>query len=428
MNEILSRFRGAKLGSAARKLASFASLSGLSQLLQLLGALIVIRTLSKEDYGYYSLANNLLGALAMFTTTGLSTGMMAVAGPVTKNAIRLGAVLSSAARLRLHLLMIGSLVGVPVYFWLLLRNGCTLAVTFALITIAVVTIIIYIRSYVLGAALNLLRIYSTVQKEKVANSAIRILLLAAIFSVGLQGAVSYMITGLLAAAISLRVYLVRASRGVVDSDQPPDPEVGAALNKHVVVGMPSSLTYLFEGQIAALLLAAFGNVDKVADLGAIARFGLIFIVPLALLKDVLIPRMATEENLSSLKKIWVYSSSITALACLGIMAFFLVLSGPLLSLLGPSYSHLGGDMPLYVGFQVFVFFTMVVGSPIISRGWVRHSWVRPAFFLAAQAAAVPFLDLSTVRGAILLSWAGALGNVILDAFLLYRGWRGKGHI
>jgi len=309
-----------------------------------------------------------------------------------------------------------------------LRDGCTLAATSMLIAIAVVTILIYIRSYVLGAALNLRRFYSVVQKEKVANSAIRIFLMAVILSIGLQGAVSYMITGLLAAAISLRVYLIGASRGLVESGLPPDPEARTALNKHMVVGMPSSLTYLFEGQIAALLLAVFGNVDKVADLGAIARFGLIFVVPLAMLKDVLIPRMATQENLSDLKKIWIGSSSITALACLGIMAFFSLLAGPLLSILGPDYSHLRSEMLLFVGFQVFVFFTMVVGSPIISRGWVRHSWVRPAFFLVAQAAAVPFLDLSTVRGAILLSWAGALGNVTLDAFLLYRGWRGKGHI
>jgi O-antigen/teichoic acid export membrane protein len=267
-----------------------------------------------------------------------------------------------------------------------------------------------------------------VQKEKVANSAMRILLLAALLSVGIEGAVSYMAVGFVATALSLRIYLVRASRGLVKTGVPPDAEAAASLHKHMVVGMPSSLTYLLEGQIAAMLLAVFGNVDKVADLGAIAKFSLIFIVPLAMLKDVLIPRMATQENLEKLRKIWIGTSLLTAAACLAILAFFFVLAGPLLSLLGPGYSHLKGEMLLFVGFQVFVFFTMVAGSPIVSRGWVRHSWIRPVFFLAAQAAAIPFLDLSTVTGAILLMWAGALGNVALDAFLLYRGWRGKGHV
>jgi O-antigen/teichoic acid export membrane protein len=425
---IFEHLKSERLASAGRKLASFTSLSGLSQLLQLAGALIVVRTLSKEDYGFYSLANNLLGALAMFTTTGLSTGLMAVAGPVANSPARLAAVLSSAARLRLQLLSIGSLVGVPVYFWLLLHNGCSLWTTLVLLSVAVVTILFYIRSHVLGAALNLRRFYSVVQKEKVANSAIRMLLLAVVLSFGLQGSVSYMLVGFLATVVSLRVYLVRASRGLVESGVPADADASASLHKHMVVGMPSSLTYLFEGQIAALLLAAFGNVDKVADLGAIARFGLIFIVPLAMLRDVLIPRMATQENLAQLRKMWIGSSLLTAAACLSILTFFFFLAGPLLNLLGPGYSHLKSEMLLYVGFQVFVFFTMVAGSPIISRGWVRHSWIRPVFFLAAQAVAIPFLDLSTVTGAILLMWAGALGNVALDTFLLYRGWRGKGHV
>ena len=413
---------------AARRLFSFTSISGLSQLLQLVGALIVVRTLSKEDYGYYSLANNLFGALAMFTSTGLSTGLMAVAGPVADNPSRLAAVLSSVAQLRVQLLALGSAVGVPVYCWLLMRNGCSIITSLMLVTIVVASIVLYIRGHVLGGALNLRKFYLVVQKEKVANSAIRILLLAMVLSVGLQNSVSYMLAGFFAAALSLRIYLVRASRGLVESGAAPEAAAIVALRKHVAVGMPSSLTYLFEGQIAALLLAMFGNVDKVADLGAIARFGLIFVVPLAMLKDVLIPRMATQENLYQLRKMWIGSSLLTAVACLSILGFFYLLADPLLNLLGPGYSHLKSEMLLYVGFQVFVFFTMVAGSPIVSRGWVRHSWIRPLFFLAAQAAAIPFLDLSTVTGAILLMWAGALGNVALDALLLYRGWVGKGHI
>jgi O-antigen/teichoic acid export membrane protein len=414
--------------NSAHKLASFLSLSALGQVLQLVGALIVVRTLSKEDYGFYSLANAFLGALAMFTTTGLSTGLMAVAGPVADKPERLGSVLSSAARLRIQLLVFGSLVGVPVYFWLLLRNGCSFAATSVLIAIAVATILVYIRSYVLGAALNLRRFYSVVQKETVANSAIRILLLAAILSVGLQGAVSYMITGLLAAAISLRVYLVRASRGLVDSDQPPDPEVGAALNKHVVVGMPSSLTYLFEGQIAALLLAVFGNVDKIADLGAIARFGLIFVVPLNVLKNLLIPRLATQHNLQQLKKLWISTSLLAVGASAIALALFALFAEPLLTLLGPGYSHLRSEMVLFLAFQACAFVFTVVASPVTARGWVKHSWMRPAVVIIAQCVALPFLDLSTVSGAILLAWAGSLGNVALDMFLLFNGWRGRGSL
>ena len=42
----------------SQKLAAFASWSLAGQVVQLIGALIAVRTLTKEDYGYYSLATN----------------------------------------------------------------------------------------------------------------------------------------------------------------------------------------------------------------------------------------------------------------------------------------------------------------------------------------------------------------------------------
>jgi O-antigen/teichoic acid export membrane protein len=417
-----------RLINVTAKLIHIASLIGLAQLLQLLGSLIVVRTLSKEEYGYYSMANNLLGSLAMFTTTGLSTGLMVLAGPATESVDRLSSILASASRLRCQLLTAGAIFGVPVYFWLLLHNGCSLAATLVLITLIVITILFQIRSYLVGVALSLRGFYSVVQKEKVANSAIRILMLPLVISVGLQNAVSYMIVGLLATVLSVNLYLYRAACGIVKSGSSPDVSASISFRKHMLVGLPACLTYMFEAQISSLLLALFGNVAKVADLGVIARFGLIFVVPLTMLRDFLIPRMATQENLGELKKTWISSCLVAATASILLLVVSAIFCKPLLSLLGREYSHLHNEMLLFLSFYSCAFFFGVVASPVNARGWVKHSWIRPIVVLGAQAATLPNLDLSTVRGAILLGWAASVGNIVLDMFLLFRGWQGRGNL
>ena len=72
----------------------------------------------------------------------------------------------------------------------------------------------------------------------------------------------------------------------------------------------------------------------------------------------------------------------------------------LLWLIGPAYHGLEFELVLFLGFQVFAFITTIVSTPIQSRGWVRHSWIRPVMVFGSQAVAACFLDLTSVSGAI----------------------------
>lgn len=404
---------------------SFASLNMLGRLLQMAAAFIVVRSMAKTDYAWYSLANNLVGALTMFTITGISTGLMPLAGEAAHDPVKLGSILTSAGRFRAALLFFGAIVGLPVFVNLLLHSQCSLLQTSLLVLAALVSVMVNIAGQIIATPLNLARRYNIPQWESIMNSTLRLVLVAAFVFAGLADAVTVMIITVLSPLPTMFGWMLPKSRAHVAYGQEAVPATTQRLRKHFIVGLPTSLTYLFEAQIASFIIGYIGSLDKVADLGAISRVALILQVPIAVVTGVLLPRMSAEQDGRRLFRMWVQSSGLAL-----VFGAFILLCGwlsktYLLMLLGPEYAGLEGELVNFLAFQVFAFFVTVVQTPIQSKGWVRHSWVRPVFVFGSQALAASLLDLSTVHGAIGLMWAGSIGNMLLNGFLLFNGWRGR---
>jgi hypothetical protein len=87
---------------------------------------------------------------------------------------------------------------------------------------------------------------------------------------------------------------------------------------------------------------------------------------------------------------------------------------------------LSGVVTLYAVSLGIVVFAATCESLIKARGWLRHSWIRPLFVIFVQILALPWLDLSTLRGVILLSVVGGIGYQMFNGFLILRGLHGKG--
>lgn len=417
-----------RLGRLASMVASFASLSMAGRVVQMIGAFLVVRTLAKTEYAWYSLANNLVGALGMFTVTGISTGLMPLAGEAAGDRLRLGTVLASATRFRKALLVFGSLAGIPVFAYTLLHSECSPLKTAVLVAAAVVSVMTAIASQMMATPLSLAGRYNVPQWENLMNSLLRLLLILAVIGAGMADSVWVMIVTVLAPLPTTFWWLLPKAREHAAFEQPADPAIGTRLQKHFFVGLPTSLTYLFEAQIAAFIVGWMGNIDKVADLGAISRVALILQVPLTVASGILLPRMSAEQNQQRLWKMWTGCSLLSLGMGVVIVAGGWLLREPLLMLIGPGYAGLENELVLYLAFQAFSFFVTVSGMPIQSKGWVRHSWARPVVVFGSQALAACVLDLSSVTGAIGLMWAGSLGNTLMNAFLLFNGWRGRAGI
>lgn len=409
-------------------IASYASLSLLSRVVQMVTAFLVVRSLGKTEYAWYSLANNLVGALVIFTVTGIGTGLMPMAGEVAHDPLRLGAVLASARRFRAGLLFFGSLVGLPVFIHLLLRSGCPPLSIALLVGSAVVSLMVSISTQMIATPLSLARRYNIPQWENILSSALRLLCIGSLVFLGVADAVTVMLITVLAPLPAVLGWMLPRAREHAVFGQQADPAATRRLKKFFIIGLPANITHLFEAQVALFIVGWLGNISQVADLGAIGRVALILQLPLAVASGIMLPRMSTEQNMQRLRKMWAASSLLSVLIGVGIVASGWLLRHQLLFLLGPGYAGLENELVLYLGFQAFSFFATVTTIPIQAKGWVRHSWLRPLAVFGTQALAACVLDLSTVSGAIGLMWAGSLGNMLLDSFLLFNGWRGRATI
>lgn len=409
-------------------IASYASLSLLSRVVQMITAFLVVRSLGKTEYAWYSLANNLVGALVIFTVTGIGTGLMPIAGEVAHDPVKLGAVLASTRRFRAALLFFGSLIGLPIFIHLLLSSGCPPLSIALLVGSAVVSLMVSINSQMISTPLSLARRYNIPQWENILTSALRLVCIVSLVFSGFADAVTVMIITVLAPIPAVCGWMLPKAREHVAFGQQADPAATRRLKKFFIIGLPANITHLFEAQVALFIVGWLGNIDKVADLGAICRVALILQIPLAVASGVMLPRMSTEKNMQRLWKMWTGSSLLSVIIGVTIVACGWLLRHQLLFLLGPAYAGLENELVLYLAFQAFSFFATVTTIPIQARGWVRHSWVRPLAVFGSQALAACVLDLSTVNGAILLMWAGSLGNMLLDSFLLFNGWRGRAGI
>jgi len=409
-------------------IASYASLSILGRVVQMITAFLVVRSLAKTEYAWYSLANNLVAALVIFTVTGIGTGLMPLAGEVAHDPVKLGGVLASARRFRAALLLFGSLVGLPVFIHLLLHSGCPPLSIALLVGAAIVSLMVSISTQMITTPLSLARLYNIPQWENILSSALRLLCVALLIFAGFADAVTVMIITVLAPLPTVCGWMLPKARKYVAFGQQADPAATQRLKKHFIVGLPANITHLFEAQVALFIVGWLGNIEKVADLGAICRIALILHVPLAIATGVMLPRMATEQNLQRLWKMWTGSSLLAVVIGAGVVGCGWLLRHQLLFLLGPGYAGLENELGLYLCFQAFSFFTTVATLPIMAKGWVRHSWLRPFSVFGAQALAACMLDLSTVNGAIGLMWAGSVGHMLLDSFLLFNGWRGRANI
>lgn len=419
------------LGSVRRVLklvASYASLSILGRVVQMVTAFVVVRSLAKTDYAWYSLANNLVGALVIFTVTGIGTGLMPLAGEVAHDRLKLGAVLAAARRFRGWLLLCGAIVGLPVFVQLLLSSGCPPFNVVLLVAAAVVSLMVSITTQMAATPLSLARRYNIPQWENIMSSALRLLCVAVLVLGGWADAVTVMIVTVLAPLPTVCGWMLPKAREHAALEQQADPAATQRLKKYFIIGLPANITHLFEAQVACFIVGWLGNIDKVADLGAICRVALILQIPLAIASGIMLPRMSTEKDQQRLWKMWTGSSMLAVVIGLAIVGGGWLLRHQLLFLLGPGYAGLETELVLYLGFQAFSFFATVATMPIQAKGWVRHSWLRPVAVFGTQALSLLVLDLSTVSGAIGLMFAGSLGNMLLDSFLLVNGWRGRASI
>lgn len=381
--------------------------------------ILLIRFLPKEEYAWYTIALSVQAMSSILADMGLGLAMISFGGPVWNDRARLGQVVASARHVRRRMLIPAALAGSGIMSVLLWRQGAGAGVVCALVAGVIWSLRSQLDINLLAVLPRLHTRVARLQMLELSAAATRVALLLMAVTIWINAAVGVMIGALVFAG--QRAVLVRWSGCFILRDAEASPADTAAMWARMRSQLAVTLSTYFQSGIGVWLLSLYGATSSIADLGALSRLALIFVVPFALVTNLVVPHMARCPAGPHLLRRYLRFSVVGAGGA-AVLVCMAALSSPLwLALLGSQYGHLRFELILTAINSGVSFFLALLWGLNASRGWVKNSWVFLPATLCAQLAVIVLLDISTVRGVLLVSISGAVSGVLVLAVLGARG-------
>lgn len=401
-----------KIISKSKTLISFVALELIIQALTLSIGFFLVRSLTKNEYALYTVANSMQSAMALVVDSGISVGILAIGGAIFGERYIFSQLIKTATKLRKIFLGFGLLIIAPLTTWLLLKNNAS---GMTAISIALLIVIGGCFQVLQGPQLVIVRLARLQNKLQTAN------LISALF----RGIflVSFFLLATLTASLSIfsavvalafqTLALTKLAKPYLDKSATHNTEHQRELIITVKKVLPGSVYALFQGQIAIALLSIFGNNDSVADLGALGRIGMIFAVVSSVMANIIIPRFAQIKQ-DQLKSKYSLILGIYILFGLIVTGIAMIFPGLFLWILGEKYSQLKGEVILIVISSLLSSLNGYMWSLNAARGWLISPFISVGLGLFTQLIMMVIFGVSTVKSMLIISFFVALQGVILN--------------
>jgi O-antigen/teichoic acid export membrane protein len=407
----------------ARVVGKFAVVQGVVQMVGFLSGILLIRHLDQREYAYFTIANTMQGTLNTLADIGISVGLVSIGGRVWQDRNRFGQLIKTASNLRRKLGAIAAIVITPILFLMLVKNGAPLPYTFVLIALVLAGLAVQLALGVLGVVPRLRSDIGRIQTIDFVGAAVRLVVLVALMYLFLNSAVAVAVGS---ATLFVQYWMLRryAAR-VIDFDAPENEEDRSAMQRFIRHLAANAVFFCFQGQITIFLLGFFGQVNSIAEVGALGRLGMVFTVLTNLLTNVFGPAFARCQDPKRLR--WQYAAIVG-----GVTVFSLVLiaaaalfPGAFLFVLGAKYAHLERELLLMVGGAVVGALTGTFWTLNASKAWIAGSWLYIPLTVGTQILLIPITDFSSVRSVLMFNLLSAVPNLLLNLALSIRGFRSQ---
>lgn len=385
-----------------------------------LAGLLIVRALPPEDYAGYALAFAVLGALNLLGDSGTTTAAMAAGGPAWQDPRKLGAVLAEARRLRARLAWGFGVPGLVVLGAGLWRIGLAPTGIAAWCAVVAVLFSLNVRAPLLDVPLKLHQALRVTQGVAVGQVVLRLGLVALMVLCWPVATLVALANGLPQAWTNFR--LARAGRALTANDaEPVDAATAGAMRGVVRRSLPGGIYYILCQQAGFAILGFMGSTLELAQLGALARIGLLIGLVTALANAVMVPRFARLSAEANLSGAYWRNVALAVALCVPVAAVGLVWPSALLWLVGPSYSGLEFALRLAVAGAALQVVGAVCMQLVHARGWLPPPWLAIACSLAVQLGSWWLLDLRTLAGILGMMLALGVQQIVLhSAYFEYR--------
>ena len=400
-----------------RLLAGFTSAQLVIQLLGFLSGILIVRNLSKPDYAWFTIANTLVATMGMLADSGISGALSAVGGTVWQDDARFGSLIRTALTLRRRLAFVAVLVVTPVFVWMLVKNHAPAATIAVVVPAALLALTLQLTAGVLGVVISLRQEIRRMQFMGLAAALLRLSLLAPACLIFLDVRVAVIIGTV---GMALQVWLLRrwVSKSVA-WHAPESADYRAQILTIVKRQAPLTIFYCLQSQIIIWLISIFGNAQRVAEIGALGRFAMIFTLVSSVMNGIVVPRFARCHDRRVLKqRYWQVAAGFTLLAA-SLVALSAAFPRPLLWVIGSQYANLENEVWLMMLSAASSGLFVALFSLTYSKGWIVPAAISIPLEIVTQLILILTFDISTVRGVLLVGCFGSVPLIVLNIIIAH---------
>ena len=400
-------------------LAGYSFIQAVAQGLGVFAAILVVRTLSKEDYACFVIVNSIGPAMTLLSDNGVTGSLSAIGGRFWQDDEKMGSLVNTATILRRRLALFSALLVTPAMIWMLLRNQAHALTIVWLVALTLVGVYFQFNTGVLTAVVNLRQQVGRMQALVFAGVLPRLALIAGFAALSVLNAPLAAGAGVVAFAAQFLLLEYWVKRQIAWRAAPQEEyrtEILALVKKQA----PLTIYFCLQSQISIWLISVFGNVHHVAEVGALGRIGMIFGVLASTVSALVVPRFARCQEPSRL--LFLYAIIILGFASLVLAGTILawLFPGSLLWLLGAQYAHLSDLVWLAVLASGTTSFSGVLYSLNTNKGWIPPAALMIPLEIIGQVMLCLIFDLSTPRGVLAI---GVLGPLVPSVITVVVGWR-----
>jgi O-antigen/teichoic acid export membrane protein len=407
--------------SWTRTLSAFVSFQVAVQLLGLVSGLMIVRTMSKDQYAVYTVAGSVLGLLTLLSDLGVNSALLAVGGKEWQNEMRLGQLVRSALRLRWMFFLFSGAVGAAVFFTMARRTPAARVEAALIFLLLLCGAAAQLTFNTLAIVPRLKVQVKQLQQLDLITALVRFLLLL--------GAVLTMLNTVVAVAINTASALLQAlvcrrwARSCLESSAPLVAEDRSAMLRLSASQMPNIIFYCFYSQLTIFIISLFGNAARIAEVGALTRLGALFGILTSVISTIVLPRFARAQYRHDLARKYaqVVGAFIAGAGALFVCA--IMLPHQLVWLLGGKYGGSENLVRWIVLSTLIHSFAGLLWSMNSARGWMKGVWITIPVTILFQLLAAQFLDLSTALGAILFGSVPVAAGLPVFTILALRGMK-----
>ncbi len=398
-------------------LAAFFSAQSAVQLLGIGAGLLFVNFLPVEQFALYTLANSVLSFFSTASDLGSTSSLVYFYRATANEPETFRAMQAAVVSLRRSAFMVGGLAAAIALPVVATKRDLPLADALLCTAGILAAVWFQIESSLGVLTLRLRNEYGRSYRAEVAGGVLRLGLAAALVSLG--GRLAWLAVATGTAATAVVALLARAPhdrRGL---------DVGAArrrIVRYLTPSLPSALYFSIQAPLVVWLSATFGSTRSIAEVGAIARLGLLVGIFGSLSGVVFLPHLARIHDERIYR--WRVLQFGGLLAAIGGLLFTAALVAPraFLMLLGPNYRGLHSELLLVVASAWLNLLGGFLVGVNLSRAWNRWETISVAVYFACQVAFIVVLPLSTALGVLRFGLASAATGLLLQLSIALVGF------